>query len=113
MITLLKPFNYSVFMARVKSCIRKNQKNLSDVMTYRNLSIDFTNREVRIGDTDKGLTLKEFELLEYLIKNKNLTMDRTKLLDRLWGYDYYGDPRTVDTHVKTLRAKLDEYSGPY
>ena len=107
---ITKPFNYSVLMARVKSCIRKNQKNTSEVMTYRNMSIDFTNREVRIGGTDKGLTLKEFELLEYLIKNKSMTMERGKILDRLWGYDYYGDPRTVDTHVKTLRAKLEQYN---
>ena len=105
-----KPFNYQVLVARVSACIRKNRKNISEMLSYGNMSIDFTNRAVYIDTEDKGLTLKEFELLEYLVKNKNITIERTKLLDRLWGYDYYGDPRTIDTHIKTLRAKLGPYS---
>ena len=69
---------------------------------------------VHHGDAVEGrdleLTIKEFELLDYLIQNKNITLERSKLLDRLWGFDYYGDPRTVDTHIKTLRAKLGKVS---
>ena len=103
---IAKPFQYQVLIARVKSGIRKNRRNISDTLICGDLTVDFTNRAARIGQTDIGLTYKEFLLLEYLVKNKNMTLERTKILNRLWGYDYYGDPRTVDTHVKTLRAKL-------
>ena len=106
---IAKPFQYQVLVARVKSGIRKNRKNITDSLTVGDLSVDFINRAATIRQTDIGLTLKEFLLLEYLIQNKNITLEREKILDRLWGYDYYGDPRTVDTHVKTLRAKLQNY----
>ncbi len=108
---IAKPFQYQVLVARVKSTIRKNRKSISDTLAYQDLVVDFTNRSASVKDADAGLTLKEFLLLEYLIQNRNITLDRTKILDRLWGYDYYGDPRTVDTHVKTLRAKLQPYGS--
>ena len=104
-----KPFQYQVLIARVKACIRKDRKGVADALHYRDLTVDFTNHAARVKGEDSGLTHKEFLLLEYLIRNKNITVERSKLLDRVWGYDYYGDPRTVDTHIKTLRAKLKDY----
>ena len=103
---ITKPFSYSVLMARVKSCLKKNRKFNVDALCIGVMKVDYTNKAVYIGDKNVDVTLKEFELLEYFIKNKNITLERTKILDRIWGYDYTGDPRTVDTHVKTLRAKL-------
>lgn len=108
---ITKPFHYNVLIARVQSCLRKNNKITSDVFTYKSMSIDFINREVRVDGTNIMLTQKEFAILKYLVKNKNNTIERTKMLDRIWGYDYYGDPRTVDTHVKTLRSKLEQYNN--
>lgn len=108
---ITKPFNYKVLMARVKSCLRKNCKITTEESVYQKMAVDFTNHEVKIDGSQQELTPKEFAILAYLIKNKNMTVERTKILDRIWGYDYYGDPRTVDTHVKTLRAKLGKYSS--
>lgn len=104
-----KPFEYQVLVARVKACIRKDRQSIPDKLVLHDLTVDFSNHKAAIHGEDCGLTNKEFLLLETLMKNKNLTMGRSKLLDRVWGYDYYGDPRTVDTHVKTLRAKLGKY----
>ncbi len=106
---ITKPFQYQVLIARVKVCIRKDRKGLSDARHFGTLTVDFSNRAASIHGKDLGLTHKEFQLLEYLIRNHNLTVERSKLLDRVWGFDYYGDPRTVDTHIKTLRAKLKDY----
>ncbi len=103
---ITKPFSYNVLTARVKSCLRKNKKFDLKVEQYGDLVIDYTNKVAKVGSINCDLTLKEFELLAYFISNKNINLDRVKLLDRVWGYDYVGDPRTVDTHVKTLRSKL-------
>lgn len=108
---ITKPFNYKVLMARVKSCLRKHSKHTSQPTIYKEMAVNFSKHEVKIDGSHKELTPKEFAILQYLMKNKNMTIERTKLLDRIWGYDYYGDPRTVDTHVKTLRAKLGKYSS--
>lgn len=106
---ITKPFSYNVLTARVKSCLRKNRRFELEVAEIGDMKIDYTNKQVLVKNKDCHLTVKEFELLDYMIKNKNINLDRQKILDRIWGYDYEGDPRTVDTHVKTLRAKL----GPY
>ena len=106
---ITKPFQYQVLIARVKSCIRKDRKDIADTLDYGDLTVQFLGRTASIQGEDVRLTPKEFLLLETLIKHKNITLERDTLLNRIWGYDYYGDPRTVDTHVKTLRAKLGKY----
>lgn len=108
---ITKPFSYEVLIARVKSCLRKNQKLKPDIKNIEGMTIDFTNRQVILEDKNLNLTQKEFDVFELLLKYKNMTFERSRILDRIWGYDYYGDPRTVDTHIKTLRGKLGDYSS--
>ncbi len=105
-----KPFSYEVLYARIVSCLRRHGKMNANIIEYQSLKLDYENKLVSIKDKNIELTSMEFELFAYLYKNKNMNLDRSRILDRLWGYDYYGDPRTVDTHVKTLRSKLEDYS---
>lgn len=112
---ITKPFNQQVLLARIQSTLRRNSKNKPETFLYKSLTLDFTNSIAYIMEGSKKrlitFTQREFEMLDYMIHNENITLNRTKLLDRLWGYDFYGDPRTVDTHVKTIRSKLGEYGG--
>lgn len=107
---ITKPFSYDVLVARVKSCLRRSEKNKPVEYTFKDLNINFTSRALYIDSELINLTQKEFDLLEFLVINKNMTLERTRILDRIWGYDYYGDPRTVDTHIKTMRFKLGHYA---
>jgi len=105
---VLKPFSPKELIARVKAIlnrvIRTNKKYV-----VGSLIIDDDAREVLIDNKKIILTLKEYELLKYLIKNKNLAITREQLLVNIWGYDFFGDDRTVDTHIKTLRSKIGSY----
>lgn len=103
---MTKPFNYKVLMARIKSCIRKNKKETTELLTYQEMSIDTKNRMVRMNGQYIELAHKEYDLLLYLYTNRDINVDRFQILNQVWGYDYDGDPRTVDTHVKNIRAKL-------
>ena len=105
---LQKPFSTRELMARIKA-ILKRVKNDNEKIEYDGLVIDELAREVTIDGNPISLTLKEFELLKYLTDNKNIAVSREKLLSSIWGYDFYGDDRTVDTHIKTLRSKLGKY----
>lgn len=107
---LQKPFSTRELMARIKA-ILKRVKNDNEKIEYGGLVIDELAREVTIDGKDISLTLKEFELLKYLTDNKNIAVSREKLLSSIWGYDFYGDDRTVDTHIKTLRSKLGRYKN--
>lgn len=108
---ITKPFRYDVLMARVKRSLRGREKASTENFNHEGLHVDFEAREVRMDGALIDLTKMEYELLVYLVKNKNLVLERTRILDGVWGYDYYGDPRTVDTHVKTLRSKLGEHAS--
>ena len=107
---LQKPFSTRELMARIKA-ILKRVKNDNEKIEYGGLVIDELAREVTIDGKGISLTLKEFELLKYLTDNKNIAVSREKLLSSIWGYDFYGDDRTVDTHIKTLRSKLGRYKN--
>ena len=100
-----KPFSPKELIARIKA-ILKRYNNDNEKMVYGKLSIDKAGREVYVDDKQVVLTLKEYEMLVYLMENKNIAVSREKLLNSIWGYDFYGDDRTVDTHIKTLRSKL-------
>ncbi|WKY46684.1 response regulator transcription factor [Eubacteriaceae bacterium ES3] len=102
-----KPFNYNVLMARIKSILRKNS-NKDLPVELGPVTIERSSRTVWVSKEICELTMKEYELLNYLFDNRGISLDRLRLLDRIWGYDYDGDPRTIDTHIKTLRAKLGE-----
>lgn len=106
-----KPFNMRILIARVHALIRRNQSNQkSSTETYDWLTIDLLAHKVYIAADEVNLTPIEFDLLLYLVKNKNIVLSRDKILNNVWGYDYFGDIRTVDTHIKRLRKKITPYS---
>lgn len=103
-----KPFSPKELMARVKAILKRINKVTKKIIVD-SLVIDDDAREVYIEEEKVILTLKEYELLKYLIENKNIAVSREQLLTNIWGYDFYGDDRTVDTHIKTLRSKIGKY----
>lgn len=103
-----KPFSPKELMARVKAILKRSNKENTKI-TIGDLIIDDDAREVSISKEVVTLTLKEYELLKYLVTNKNIAVSREQLLAKIWGYDFYGDDRTVDTHIKTLRSKIGKY----
>lgn len=114
---VVKPFSANEVMARVRAILRRlpaqeqNVEATSDnIYKYDNLVINLDKYTVTIDEADVPLTKKEIELLWTLAKNNTKVFSRDNLLDALWGYDYYGDSRTVDSHIKRLRAKLDKYA---
>lgn len=102
-----KPFSPSVLMARIKNLLKK-ELNESDQLLFGKVNMNLSSREVFVDGLKTELTPKEFELLKYFIDNKGIALSRDKILNAVWNYDYYGDLRTVDTHIKQLRAKLGE-----
>lgn len=104
-----KPFSLKELMARIKVVLERNKKTINKTYSYKELFIDFDSHVVKVNDEVVHLTPKEFELLEYLIKNEGRVISRENFLYELWNYDYYGDDRTVDTHIKMLRSSLGEY----
>ena len=108
-----KPFSPKEVIARIQVIINRKGKHsaVNEVYTFGGLSADITARIVTIDGDIKELTPKEYELLFYLVKNKNIALTREQILNNVWGYDFYGDDRTVDTHIKTLRINLGEYKN--
>ena len=106
---LTKPFSPKELIARCKAIFNRTTKEIKDIYTYQTLEINSLAHTVKIDNKLINLTPKEFEILTYLIKNKNIAISREQLLSSVWGYDYYGDDRTVDTHIKMLRNNLGKY----
>ena len=107
---LTKPFSPRELMARIKAILKRTKlSNLDSTFTYKGLKIDFTGRVLYIDDKEVYLTPKEFDLLTYFVKNPNKAITRDELLNKVWGYDYFGDDRTIDSHIKILRNNLSEY----
>ncbi|MEG1930349.1 MAG: response regulator transcription factor [Anaerovorax sp.] len=109
---IVKPFSPKELMARVNAVL--NRLNLStastgDILAFKGLEINMPARSVSVDGVKVELTPKEYELLFYLVQNKNLALSREKLLSDVWGYDFYGDDRTIDTHIKNLRNNLGDY----
>lgn len=112
---IVKPFSPGEVMARVRAILRRIERtdaSSRQVFTYDNLKIDLDTYAVSVGGEDVPLTKKEIELLWTFATNKNKVFSRDNLLNSLWGYDYFGDTRTVDSHIKRLRAKLDMHEHP-
>ena len=103
-----KPFSHKELMARVNVVLGRNNKKESSLLTYETLVVDVAGRTVSIDGERLSLTPKEIDLLIYLMRNKNVALSREALLEAVWKYDYYGDDRTVDTHIKMLRRSLGE-----
>ena len=106
-----KPFSPKEVVARVKA-ISKRSKTKDDMFIFNELQIDNIAHEVKINNKTIMLTPKEYDLLKYFVSNQNIALTREQLLNNVWGYDFYGDDRTIDTHVKTLRQHLGSY-GKY
>lgn len=107
---VVKPFSPKEVIARIKAVLKRTCAYV-DKIKIGNLEIDTEGRIVKVGDEVKNLTNKEYNLLLLLVKNKDIVLTRDKILNQVWGYDYYGDGRTVDTHIKMLRADLGEISS--
>lgn len=109
---VVKPFSPKEVMARVNAIVKRNSASAtpaSDVEKFEGLEINFTSRDVFIDGEKANLTPKEYDLLFYLVRNKNIALTRNKLLEEVWGYDFFGDDRTIDTHIKMLRNNLGVY----
>ena len=108
---VVKPFSPKELMARVSAVLARVGASAGkhEVLEFGGLVIDFTGRTVTVDGKPASMTPKEYELLFYLVKNRGIALSREKLITDVWGYDYYGDDRTLDTHIKMLRQNL----GPY
>ncbi len=111
---VVKPFSPKEVMARINAIVKRNSAAnapapAAETEKFEGLEINFTSRDVYIDGKKANLTPKEYDLLFFLVRNKNIALTRNKLLEDVWGYDFYGDDRTIDTHIKMLRNNL----GPY
>lgn len=105
---LCKPFSPRELMARVKAILKRTKGDV-DSYSYDKLVVNFLEHTIKIDDKEINATPKEFEILKYFINNKRIAISREQLLNKIWGYDFYGDDRTVDTHIKMLRNNLGRY----
>lgn len=106
---ITKPFSPKILVARVEAILRRANLLLSeDILEAGGIELNKAAHQVKIDGKDVELSYKEFELLEYFMENQGLALSREKILNNVWNYDYFGDARTIDTHVKKLRNKLGE-----
>lgn len=109
---MVKPFGVLELSARIRSLLRRSKREKGrDLLTYQGISVERKTREVTSSGRICELTLKEFELLVYLLENQARVVTRDELLNRIWGYEYDGETRTLDMHIRTLRQKLGEEGG--
>jgi len=109
---VVKPFSPKELMARVNAVLNRyeaSEQPSDDIMRFEGLEVNFAARTVTVDGEKVNLAPKEYDLLFYMIQNKNIALSRDKLLSDIWGYDFFGDDRTIDTHVKNLRNNLGEY----
>ena len=106
---LTKPFSPKELIARIKAILTRSGKINQEIYTLDNLEINYSAHTLKINGKIKNITPKEFEILTYLIKNKGIAISRDQILENIWGYDFFGEDRTVDTHIKMLRNNLEKY----
>ena len=107
---IVKPFGLGEFLARVRAMMRRTSRPtvVQDELVSGNLRVDFTGRRVYLGNDELPLSNKEFDLLSELMRNQGVVLSRDLILTKVWGYDYFGDKRTVDVHIRWLREKIEE-----
>lgn len=106
---LTKPFSPNELIARIKAIMNRYNNTKINIYKLNSLEVNFSARYLKIDNSIINITPKEFEILSYLIRNKGIAISREQLLSNIWGYDYFGDDRTVDTHIKMLRNNLGFY----
>lgn len=107
---VVKPFSPKELMARLNVIVKRHQKTIeNEILEFEGLSIDLDGRVVFVDGEKVDMTPKEYDLLVFLATNENIALSRDKLLNKVWGYDFYGDDRTVDTHIKMLRNSVKDY----
>lgn len=109
---IAKPFSGKILVARVQAILSRTNKNVNHVQEYNGIAIDIDGRTVKVDGKQIDLSLREYELLKYLLDNENIALSREKILNTVWNYDYYGDSRTIDSHIKKIRHKLGK-KGKY
>ena len=111
---VVKPFSPKELMMRINAILKrtgnKNSSAKNEIVQFEGLKINFTSRIVEVDGKREDLSPKEYDLLFYLVSNKNIALTREQLITNIWGYDFYGDDRTLDTHIKLLRKSLGQYS---
>ena len=107
-----KPFSPKILVARVEAILKRTQGETKEVKDYGGIEIDKEGRTVTVDGKVLELSLREYELLVYLVENENIALSRDKILNNVWNYDYYGDSRTIDSHIKKIRHKLGK-KGKY
>ncbi len=111
---VVKPFSPKELMMRVAAVIGRTKKNADaidkEIVTLDGLTVDFTARRVLVDGKKAEMTPKEYDLLFYLVRNRGIALTRERLITEVWGYDFYGDDRTLDTHIKLLRKSLGDYA---
>ena len=109
---VVKPFSVKELMMRIQAILKRgmaNQEQGKEIITMEGLTIDFTGRIVTVDNEVVELSPKEYDLLFFMVRNRGIALTRERLISEVWGYDYFGDDRTLDTHIKLLRRRLGEY----
>jgi two-component system response regulator ResD len=109
---ITKPFSPKILVARVEAILKRAYGESNELKDYGGIVLDEQGRTVKVDGKDTELSLREFELLKYLLDNENIALSRDKILNNVWNYDYYGDSRTIDSHIKKIRHKLGK-KGKY
>ncbi len=107
-----KPFSPKILVARVEAILKRVYGDIKEIKDYDGITIDQEGRTVKVDGKNIDLSLREYELLKYLLDNENIALSRDKILNNVWNYDYYGDSRTIDSHIKKIRHKLGK-KGKY
>ena len=107
-----KPFSPKILVARVEAILKRTVGNQKEIKDFGGIEIDKEGRTVKVDDKIVELSLREYELLSYLIENEGIALSRDKILNNVWNFDYYGDSRTIDSHIKKIRHKLGK-KGKY
>ena len=107
-----KPFSPKILVARVEAILKRTYGDIKEVKDYDGITLDVEGRTVKVDGKPIDLSLREYELLKYLLENENIALSRDKILNNVWNYDYYGDSRTIDSHIKKIRHKLGK-KGKY
>ena len=107
-----KPFSPKILVARVEAILKRTMGDKTEVKNYDGIVIDPEGRTVKVDGKQIEMSLREYELLKYLVDNEGIALSRDKILNNVWNYDYYGDSRTIDSHIKKIRHKLGK-KGKY